>query len=339
MTDDRVPAVLKIGILGAGFMGRTHALAYAKIPGVSVAAVSSRHLEKAEKLANDVGARATTDDRSIIEDPSIVAISNTLPTPLHIEPTIAALRAGKHVLLEKPLALRAADGDALIAAANETGRTLMIAHVLRFWGEYVSLVAFVHAGKLGKPISATAVRLSQFPSWGGGWFLDPAWSGGAVLDLCVHDFDVLNWLLGAPQSVYARGKEMRPGLWNDVHALVGYGDATGGVEGSQFMPQGYPFTSALKVLCEGGVVELVFRAGGISVEMGGGASLTVHEAGKAYPLAPAPGDAYDNQAAYFVGCIRKGATPARGTFEQARLAVAVANAARRSLESGEVARL
>jgi predicted dehydrogenase len=105
------------------------------------------------------------------------------------------------------------------------------------------------------------------------------------------------------------------------------------------MPQGYPFTSALKVLCEGGVIELLFRAGGVSVEMGGGASLTVHEGGKAYPVAPKPGDAYDNQAAYFVDCVRKGVAPALGTPEQARLAVAVANAARRSLENGEVASL
>ena len=76
---------MKIGILGSGFMGGTHARAYAKIPGVEVAAVSSRHLDKAEKLANEVGARATTDDCTIIEDPSIDAISNTLPTHLHAE--------------------------------------------------------------------------------------------------------------------------------------------------------------------------------------------------------------------------------------------------------------
>jgi predicted dehydrogenase len=329
---------MKIGILGAGFMGTTHARAYARIPGVSIAAVSSRHLDKAEKLAGEVGARATTDDRSIIEDASIAAISNTLPTPLHAEPTIAALRAGKHVLLEKPLALLAADADDMIAVAAATGRTLMVAHVLRFWGEYVSLVEFVHGGKLGRPISATAARLSQLPAWGD-WFLDPAWSGGAVLDLCVHDFDVLNWLLGAPKSVFARGRQMRPGLWNDVHALLDYGETNGVVEGSQFMPQGYPFTSALKVLCEGGVVELRFRAGGASVEMGGGTTLTVHEGGKAYPLTPRPGDAYDNQAAYFVECLRKGVKPSRGTPEQARLAVAVANAARRALESGRVEQL
>lgn len=329
---------MKIGILGSGFMGTTHARAYAKITGVSVAAVSSLHLDKAEKLAAEVGARATTDDRSIIEDPSIEAISVTLPTHLHAQGTIAALKAGKHVLLEKPFALTAADCDGMMATAKETGRTLMVAHVLRFWGDYVSLVEFIHAGTLGKPISAVATRLSQLPAWAD-WFLNPAWSGGAVLDLCVHDFDAVNWLFGTPKTVYARGRELKPGLWNDIHAVVDYGGVNGFVEGSEFMPQGYPFTCTLKVLCEGGVAEFVFRAGGVSVEMGGGSTLMVHESGKAYPLAAKPGDAYDNQAAYFVDCLRKGVAPTLGTAEQARLAVATANAARRSLESGTVASL
>src|SRR5687768_12087488 len=329
---------MKIGILGSGFMGRTHARAYAKIRGVSVAAVSSRHFEKAENLAREVGARPTTDDRSIIEDPSIEAISNTLPTHLHAEATIAALKAGKHVLLEKPFALTAADCDGMMETAEKTGRTLMVAHVLRFWGEYVSLVEFVHAGKLGKPISAVATRLSQLPAWAD-WFLNPAWSGGAVLDLCVHDFDALNWLFGAPESVYARGTELQPGLWNDIHALVDYGGTNGLVEGSESMPQGYPFTATMRVLCKSGVVEFIFRAGGVSVDMGGGASLIVHEAGKAYPLTAKPGDPYDNQASYFVDCMRKGIKPTLGTPEQARIAVATANAARRSLENGAVTSL
>jgi predicted dehydrogenase len=329
---------MKIGILGSGFMGGTHARAYAKIPGVSVVAVSSRNPDKADKLANELGARATTDDRTIIEDSSIDAISNTLPTHLHPEATIAALKAGKHVLLEKPFALTASDCDGMIAAARETGRMLMIAHVLRFWPEYVSLVEHVHSGKLGKPISATAARLSQLPGWAD-WFLNPQWSGGAVLDLCVHDFDALNWLFGAPKSVYARGRELKPHLWNEIHALIDYGGIDGFVEGSEFMPEGYPFTSALKVLCEGGVVEFHFRAGGVSVEMGGGSTLVAHEAGKAYPLEPKPGDGYDNQAAYFVDCVRRGMKPMLGTPEQARLAVATANAARQSLETGKVVSL
>ncbi|MCB1489496.1 MAG: Gfo/Idh/MocA family oxidoreductase, partial [Bauldia sp.] len=284
---------MRIGILGSGFMGGTHARAYAKIPGVEIVAVSSLNPEKAEALASQVGATAVTDDRAIIEDPTIDAVSNTLPTHLHPETTIAALNAGKHVLLEKPFALTAEDCDGMIAAAKASGKILMVAHVLRFWGEYVSLAEFVHAGRIGKPISAIASRLSQVPGWAD-WFLDPALSGGAVLDLSVHDFDVLNWVLGTPKSVYARGKEFRPGLWNDIHALVDYGEASGFVEGSEFMPKDYPFSCGLKVLCEGGVIEFSFQAGGVSVEMGGGSTLVVHEPGKAYPLEGKPGDAYEN---------------------------------------------
>lgn len=326
---------MRIGILGSGFMGGTHARAYAKIPGVEVAAVSSRHLDKAEKLAREVGARATTDDRKIIEDPTIDAISNTLPTHLHPQSTIDALKAGKHVLLEKPFALTAPECDGMIAAAKASGRILMVAHVLRFWGGYATLAEFVQSGRLGNPISAIAMRLSQMPAWAD-WFSDPAQSGGAILDLSVHDFDALNWVLGSPKSVYGRGRELRPGLWHDIHATVDYGGCNGFVEGSEFMPQGYPFTCGLKVLCEGGIVEFMFRAGGVSVEMGGGSTLLVHEAGKATPLEPKPGEMYQNQVEYFVGCVRESRAPALGTVEQARLAVRVANATRESFETGRV---
>ncbi|MBN9020546.1 MAG: Gfo/Idh/MocA family oxidoreductase [Rhizobiales bacterium] len=80
---------MRVGILGAGFMGGTHARAYAKIPGVDIVAISSRHPEKAEKLVAEVGGKAVADDRAVIEDASIDVISNTLPTHLHADSTIA----------------------------------------------------------------------------------------------------------------------------------------------------------------------------------------------------------------------------------------------------------
>jgi predicted dehydrogenase len=329
---------MKVGVLGSGFMGGTHARAYARIKGVEVASVSSRRLDKAEKLAAEVGAKATTDDWAIINDPTIDAISNTLPTHLHAEATIAALNAGKHVLLEKPFALTGAGCDEMIAAQGKSGKILQIAHVVRFWGEYVSLVDFVRSGQLGRPLSATAARLSQLPGWGD-WFLNPAWSGGAVLDLCVHDFDVLNWIFGAPKSVFARGRELKPGLWNHVQATMDYDGAEGFVEGSEFMPEGFPFTAALRVLCEGGVVEYTFKAGGVSVEMGGVNSLVVYEPGKTYALQAKPGDAYQNQAEYFIACVRNGVLPTIGAPSQAKLAVRTSEAARQSLETGSVVAL
>ena len=297
---------MRIGILGAGFMGQTHARAYAKIPGVEIVAISSQHRDKAEKLTAEVGGRATTDDRAIIEDASIDAISNTLPTHLHPDTTIAALKAGKHVLLEKPFALTAPDCDGMIAAAKASGRILMLAHVCRFWGDYVSLVEFVQSGKIGKPLSANASRLSQLPAWA---------------DL-------------VPRSRAVRRRRARSQRPRFRHRQLGARHAEDGLRarprvsaracGTTSTPrstmaaptassraasscrEGYPFSCSLRVICEGGVAEFSFRAGGVSVEMGGGSSLMVYEAGKAYPLTPKPGDAYQNQADYFVACVREG---------------------------------
>ena len=92
-------------------------------------------------------------------------------------------------------------------------------------------------------------------------------------------------------------------------------------------------------VCEGGVVEFMFRAGGVSVEMGGTNSLVVYEPGKSYALDAKPGDAYENQASYFVDCVRNGRMPIAGTTAQARLAVLCADAARQSLETGAVVAL
>jgi predicted dehydrogenase len=333
--------MLKVGILGAGFMGSTHARAFAKQVDAQIVAVSSRSLEKAAALAHEVGAEASTDHLALATDPRLDVISNTLPTPLHHELTVAALNAGKHVFLEKPMGLSVAECDAMIAAAKQNGRLLMLAHVLRFWPEYVALVEFVKSGALGQPLSATAKRLSARPTWGD-WFANPEWTGGAVLDLQVHDLDMLNWLFGTPQTVYARGQKGMFGGWDHALTLLDYGEVKAFAEGTILMPAGYPFTMTLAVLCENGSVEYSFRAGGTGVETGTASetSLMVYEAGREpRPLARAFGDGYENQVAAFIECVRTGRSPDRATAEDGRLAVQSSLAARRSLETGEVVRL
>lgn len=327
---------MNVGVLGAGFMGGTHARAYAKLPDVKVVAVSSRSQEKAAKLAAEVGAQAVTDDMAIINDPTIDAISVTLPTNLHKQYTLAALQAGKHVLVEKPFALNVADCDEMIRAQAQSGKFLMVAQVLRFWPQYVAMAKLIESGKLGKPLSAVASRLTQAPAWSS-WFTEPELSGGPVLDLQIHDIDALNWMLGQPKTVYARGYETKPGLWDHMLTLIDYGSAQASIENSEILPTGYPFTMSLKVYCQGGVVEFNFKAGGVSVEMGGGVdSLMVYEPGNSYLLDAPGGDAWEAQVAYFVDCVRNNRAPTLGTPEQARLAVAMANAARQSLEGGQV---
>jgi UDP-N-acetylglucosamine 3-dehydrogenase len=334
--------VLKLGLLGAGFMGGTHAAAFAQIPDVQIFGISSRSAEKARVLAARYGAQPFTDALALATDPNVDMVSNTLPTHLHKEVTLAALQAGKDVLLEKPMALTVEDCDELIEAAEKSGRLLMIGQVLRFWPEYVALVDYVRSGALGKPLVAQAKRLASPPRWAD-FFLRPELSGGEVLDLHIHDLDALNWLFGAPQTVYARGQRSpESGGWDLAMTLVDYGETHGYAEGSALQPVDYPFTMGLSVLCEKGSAEFSFRAGGAQVDSreAAGTHLLAYENGKPpQPIPFAAGDAYANQAAAFAECVRTGTRPAQATAEQGRLAVATALAARRSIETGEVVRL
>ena len=330
--------MLRVGVLGAGFMGSTHTRAFARLSDVQIVAVSSRTAEKAETLATEVGARALTDHMTLVTDPSVDVISNTLPTPFHKEYTLAALKAGKPVLLEKPMGLTVGECDEMIAAAGQTGLPLMLAHVLRFWPEYVALHEFVKSGALGKPLAATAKRLSGRPTWGD-WFTKPDWTGGAVLDLHLHDLDTFNWFFGMPTSVYSRGQRGPFGGWDHALTLVDYGEVKAFAEGSVMMPDGYPFTMTLWILCEKGSLEFTFRAGGAGVETGStqGAGVMIYETGQEPRLLEASGgDAYDAEVAYFVQCVRDRRLPERGTPEQGRLAVQTCLAARRSMETDQV---
>jgi predicted dehydrogenase len=215
----------------------------------------------------------------------------------------------------------------------------MVAHVLRYWPEYVALVQFVKSGALGKPLIATAKRLAGPPRWAE-YYLHPEWSGGGVVDLQIHDMDTLNWLFGTPQTVYARGQRSpETGGWDVALTVLDYGDVKTFAEGSVMQAPEYPFTMGLSVLCERGSVEFTFRAGGVQVDSRdqAGTSLMIYEVGQApRALAFTPGDGYDNEVRAFADCVRTGQPPVGGTGEQGRLALATSLAARRSIETGQV---
>lgn len=330
--------MLRIGVLGAGFMGGTHARALAALPGVQVAAVSSRTAEKAAKLAQEVGAQPFTDAHAVIAHPSIDAVSITLPTHKHAEYAVAALAAGKHVLLEKPMALTLDDCDAIVDAAGASGRVLMLEHTLQFWPEYARLIDVVRSGELGRPLSAVAQRLLTMPQWAD-WFYDAGKSGGEVLDLHVHDLDMLNVLFGNPKSIYARGLRGPSGGYDQVFSLLDYGDVQAFAEGNALMPVAYPFTCSIAVRCEHGSVEYSVRAGGEQVDSAAAGinDLLLYRRGQlAERLSAGAGDPYGNAVAHFVESIQNGRAPAHGTPEQGRLAVQTALAARKSIETGEV---
>ncbi len=326
--------MLRVAVLGAGFMGGTHARAYHALSDVEVASIYAQSDRRAAPLAAELGCTWTDDLDRLLGDETIAAVDVCLPTPEHRPATEAALAAGKHVLLEKPLALTAEDADALVALAAETDQTFMVAHVLRFWPEYVELHRRVSTGEVGAPRSGLATRRQPFPAWSD-LFARADLTGGAVVDMMIHDYDALNWIFGAPRAVTARGhRNPRSGGWDQVQVLIDYGNASALVDGGMMMPESYPFSSSLQVLGERGALEYHFRAGGRSVEMGTGVNdLTVYPvAGNPVRVAVEQHDPYAAEVAYFVACVTAGRPATRAAPEDARLALRVALAARDSLE-------
>lgn len=324
-------------MLGAGFMGGTHARAYHQRDDVEIVAIYAHGATRGEDLARELGTTFTDDLDRVLRDDSIEAVDICLPTPAHRATAEAALAAGKHVLLEKPLALTIEDADALVAAADATDRVFMVAHVLRFWPEYVALKCVVDSGELGRPIAVNAVRRQPFPEWSA--LLKSAdLTGGAIYDMLIHDYDAINWLLGVPTSVVANGiTNPRSGGLDQAQALIGYAEGTGVADGGMIQPESYPFTSRLEVLCERGAIEYHFQAGGRSFEVGTPTNrLTVYRGqGDPEVLPVEQSDPFANEVGYFIDCIRNGEPASRATPRAARLAMQVGLAAKASAETGQ----
>jgi predicted dehydrogenase len=326
---------VNVAILGGGFMGAAHGANYRALEGrVRVTTVASRASERAAKLAETLGAELVTDPWAAVADPDVDVVDVCLPTDLHREACERAFAAGKHVFLEKPIALTPGDADAIIAAAERSGRLFMVGLVLRFWPEYAELQRRVAAGELGRAQGVSTYRLSPPVDWND-WMADPARSGGVAVDLLIHDFDQLNWLLGRPRRVFARAP--RP---DHVVAIVDYDGAQGIAEGSMAMPKAYPFSSNIRVLCEDGVAEYAFSAA--PAEDGG--NIGASEAARGLRLYPRGGepttvavesaDPWGPEIEYFIECVEQGRAPEQGTGEQAKAALVVSLATNRSLASG-----
>jgi 1,5-anhydro-D-fructose reductase (1,5-anhydro-D-mannitol-forming) len=206
--------MLRVGVVGFGFMGRMHHRCWSNQPGARVTAICEKRLDLVRESAaagNIAGASEKVDltDVELFDDfdamlasGKIDAISLTLPTFLHAGFTVKALESGLHVLCEKPMALSVAECDLMIEAARKAGRRLQVGHCVRFWPEYAKAREIVRSGEYGRPLAASFRRFGAAPSWGdANWFNDDRRSGGMALDLHIHDTDYILWLFGMPKAV------------------------------------------------------------------------------------------------------------------------------------------
>jgi len=311
----------RIAIIGAGRMGLVHAKAWSSLGDrVAITSVASR---KPVDWADQFGARQSADIERVVTSPEVDIVDICLPTPMHPRVAVLALEAGKHVLCEKPMALDMAGVQQITEAARRGPGRLMIAHVVRFFPAYAAIREIVESGRLGAPTNLSAHRLAA-GSRSIAWLRDATQSGGVAMDLLVHDYDQANLLLGPPQSVYAQshGRE-------GVNVIIRHaGGGLSAIEGNTAMPAGFPFSTAIRVHCEGGVVEHHADGGDLRV--------IVREPGVA-PVVQVidPVDPYAVQACHFIDRLDAGLPMDEGSPEQGIAAVAVATAALASIRSGQ----
>jgi predicted dehydrogenase len=317
---------VRIGVLGLGFMGSTHLQGILRIPGLELAAVMDadpkRRSGDLSGIQGNLGGPGQQLDLAgvarygtvaeILADSSVEAVDICLPTNSHAPAAIEALRAGKHVLVEKPMALDDGSSALILAEAARAGRVLMVAQVLRFFPAYRALYDLVRSERLGAVRSALFRRRTAAPTWGP-WEFDKTMSGGGVFDLLIHDVDQALWLFGAPEAISATGHEDLPRGIDTIAAELHYpniGSVT--ITGGWHHRGQYPFSMEYTVVGDEGVVEF----------SSAGRPATVYWAdGRSEVLPVDDKDPYQAEIEYFAECCRKGARPERCLPEESAFAV------------------
>jgi predicted dehydrogenase len=211
--------MIRVGIAGIGFMGMIHYLAYQKLKGVKVAALCEQDRKRLEgdwrAIKGNFGPAGTMMDLSGIDtyenldemlaSDKLDMIDICLPPAAHAQVAVAALKRGKHVFSEKPIALTPADGERMVKAARAADKQLMIGQVLPFFPEYAFAVQAARGGKYGKLLGGHFKRVISDPLWLKD-FYDPQKVGGPMLDLHVHDAHFIRLLFGMPRAVFSSGR-------------------------------------------------------------------------------------------------------------------------------------
>jgi len=331
----------KIVLLGAGFIASVHMEAWKKVEEAKVCAFFETNPEKARAFREKYGIPHYDSFGNLLKNEDVDMVDVCLPTFLHREYVEMSANAGKHVLCEKPIALNVEDAEAMRETCRRNGVKFMVGHVLRFWGEYVKARELVEEGALGKILAVEAFRLSVSPTWSvDSWILKPELSGGAALDLHIHDCDYVNWILGNPREVFAWGVRSASRSWDHIFTEVRYQEAVASIQGGWMMKGDFPFTCGYRILGERGILEWTFRAGVNIEERSQSNPIFLYRDGaEREKIEVASEDPYYLELRYFFDCVQKGTPVQQGTPEQAILALKVALAAQTASEKNMVVRL
>ena len=348
--------MINIGLAGVGFMGWIHYGAYQKAKGAKVAAICTRD---PKKLAGDwrgikgnfgpPGERVDTsklakysDLEGLLNDPNIDLVDLCLPPNLHAEATIAALKAGKHVFVEKPMALTTADCDKMVKAAEKAGKLLLVGHVLPLLPEYAFAYKVAKSGKYGKLLGGHFKRVISDPLWIKDFF-DPEKVGGPLVDLHVHDAHFIRLLFGMPTAVTSQGR-LRDDVVEYCVSQFQFADKSLVVSAASGVinQQGRAFTHGYEMHFE--KVTLYFD---LAVLPGGKLQITpltlLDNKGNAEQIKLPPGDpmliAFDNEIKEVVQSVKSGRPSDVLSGELARDAIALCHKQTQAVRSGKTVKI
>ena len=257
--------MLRVGIIGFGFMGKMHYANWSKCGNAEVVSIcdvdpdiaaksqkASGNIEGAEGAVDFDKINLYADFQEMLAAESLDIVSITLPTHTHCDFSIKALQAGVHVFCEKPMALNTEQCEQMIQAAKTNGKILQIGHCIRFWPEYAKTKHIVDSGFYGNVIAATFRRLGAAPHWGAdNWFANDKTSGGLGLDLHVHDSDFIQYLFGMPKSVQSFGNPKSGDGLKHITTRYSYDDdKLVTAEGSWAMSTSFGFEMSFNIVME-----------------------------------------------------------------------------------------
>lgn len=333
---------IKIALIGAGYISRYQARGFQKQPDVEVVALVEVQPESMQTFASEFSIpRQYADLETLLRDGDVDSIVLGVPNHLHAPMAISALEAGVHVMVEKPMAVDAAEARRMLDVSQRTGSLLLVAHCWRFEEEVLWLREQVVSGKLGRIIRTKGCGVHVH--WGpGGWFAQKRYGGGAMADMGIHAIDTARFLLGDPQpeSVYARiGTHYGDYDVDDTGVIIVNWDnsATSYIESGWWQPHADGPEASTQLYGAAGFGQ-VFPT---YLELPNVETQSVERVDPGFPAVRkdhCTQAMYDNQIAYFVSCLRTGQTPVPGGLE-GWVNMQVVDAAYESARTGQVAQI
>ncbi len=333
--------MINVGVIGIGMMGATHLGVYAKqndvqitavsdidpdrLSGLSVAGTNIEGLPEGSVLSNNV--KRYKDASDLIANPHVQLVDICLPTPLHLHYAKSALAAGKHVMIEKPLARNSAEAFEIAELADGAPGFGMPAMCMRFWPGWKWLQQTIDTQTYGKVFSAHFRRVLAHP--GGSFYSDGKACGGAILDLHVHDTDFIQFCFGMPRAVFSRGYSKISGeidhvmthyLFDEIPIVT--------AEGGWAMSDGFSLEMQYTVNFEHATAKFEFT---------GTNRLILFREGNGQRNVNIPsGMGYDYEIAYFLECIARNKAPEKVTFRDAARSIAIVEAENLSISSNRI---